>query len=261
MDIFRTCIEWQEQGKDFVLVTVTETEGSGPGRRGFKLLVSEEGELTGTVGGGALEYNTVEKAKEILAERKVSEYHTFDLAEIGMSCGGRTGLFFEYRPSKKQFVLFGGGHIGRAITPVLESLGYQVTIFDSRESVKEFANPDTGRQVIINPYGDISPDKDRVLSAGRCLIFTHGHDGDFDVLRQLLRLPGDFTYIGMIGSKRKVKTLFDRLKKEDIEVPQYVYAPVGLNICGNTPAEIAVAIAAEIIAVHNSVEIPGMRLG
>ena len=191
MDIFRTCIEWQEQGKDFVLVMVTETEGSGPGRKGFKLLVSEEGELAGTVGGGALEYNTVETAKEILSGRKQSEYHTFNLAEIGMSCGGRTGLFFEYRPSKKQFVLFGGGHIGRAITPILESLGYQVTIFDSRENVKEFANPDTGRQVIINSYDDISPVKDRVLSAGRCLIFTHGHDGDFDVLKQLLQLSGD----------------------------------------------------------------------
>ena len=261
MDIFRTCIEWQEQGKDFVLVTVTETEGSGPGRKGFKLLVSEEDELAGTVGGGALEYHTVETAKEILSGRKQSEYHTFDLAEIGMSCGGQTGLFFEYRPSKKQFVLFGGGHIGRAITPVLESLGYQVTIFDSREDVKEFANPDTGRQVIINSYDDISPVKDRILSAGRCLIFTHGHDGDFDVMTQLLQLSGNFTYIGMIGSKRKVKTLFDRLKKDNIKIPEYVYAPVGLGIGGNTPVEIAVAIAAEIIAVHNNVEIPGMRLG
>ncbi len=260
MDIFRKCIDWQEQGKDYVLVTITETEGSGPGRKGFKLLVSEGGELDGTVGGGALEYNTVETAKEILSGRKQSEYHTFDLAEIGMSCGGRTGLFFEYRPSKKRFVLFGGGHIGRAITPILESLGYHVMIFDSRENVKEFANPDTGRQVIINSYDDISPVKDRVLSAGRCLIFTHGHDGDFDVLKQLLRLSGDFTYIGMIGSKRKVKAVFDRLKKENIGIPDYVYAPVGLGIGGNTPAEIAVAIAAEIIAVHKSVEIPGMRI-
>ena len=81
------------------------------------------------------------------------------------------------------------------------------------------------------------------------------------MLKQLLRLSGDFTYIGMIGSKRKVKTVFDRLKKENIGIPDYVYAPVGLGIGGNTPAEIAVAIAAEIIAVHKSVEIPGMRLG
>ena len=252
MEIFRKCIELSECGKSCVLVTVTEAEGSGPARTGFKLLVTGDGELTGTVGGGALEHTAIEAAREILKTGRRNEYRKINLADIGMSCGGRTGLFFEYMGAKKQFVLFGGGHVGRAVTPILESLGYQVTIYDCRENVKEFEDLSLGREVVIHGYEDISPVKDLVCTARNCLIFTHGHDGDFYVLKQLLQISSDFEYIGLIGSKRKVAQLFERLKEENIGVPGFVHAPVGLQIGGDTAAEIAVSIAAEVISVHNA---------
>lgn len=242
-----------------VLVTVTEAEGSGPARTGFKLLVTGDGELTGTVGGGALENTAIETAREILRAGRRNEYLKINLADIGMSCGGRTGLFFEYMGAKKQFVLFGGGHVGRAVTPILESLGYRVTVYDCRENVKEFENLSLGREVVIHDYEDISPVKELACAARNCLIFTHGHEGDFFVLRQLLQLPPDFEYIGLIGSKRKVAQVIEQLKEEGIPVPGYLYAPVGLRIGGDTAAEIAVSIAAEVISVHKKENARNMR--
>lgn len=254
MDILKKIVEWKDTGRNFVLATITETDGSSPGRTGFKLLISADGELAGTVGGGALENKAVEIGKEILHKRTRNEYHRFDLLELGMTCGGKASLFFEYISAKQKFVLFGGGHICRAITPILESIGYQVTVFDSREAVADFDNSQKGRKVVIHPYDDIGAVKDEVLSSGRCLVFTHGHEGDFLVMKQLLSWEIQYTYIGMIGSQRKVKSIFDKLKKDDIKIPGTVFAPVGLDIGGTTAEEIAVSIAAEIIGVvHNKI--------
>lgn len=260
MDVLRKIVEWKENGRNFVLVTVTETEGSGPGRTGFKLLVGENGEMAGTVGGGALENNAVEIAKEILVNDKANRYQRFNLADIGMTCGGRTSLFFEYISAKKKFILFGGGHIGRAITPILESIGYQVIIFDSREEVAGFQNSSAGRRVVISPYDDISPVKDDILDAEGCLIFTHGHDGDYLVLKQLLSLDTTYSYIGMIGSRRKVEKLRDKVGKDGIEIPDTVFAPVGLDIGADTAEEIAVSIAAEIVGVFRNRLTGNMKL-
>ena len=249
MDTVKKILEWKEAGHNFVLATITETDGSTPGRTGFKLLTSEQGELAGTVGGGALENTVIEISKEILAKTKENQYRKFDLSELGMTCGGRASVFFEYISAKKKFVIFGGGHICRAITPILESLGYKCTIFDSREEVSSLHDQDKGRTVVIDQYDDISAVKDDVYAAGRCLVFTHGHEGDYLVMKQLLTWDCAFSYIGLIGSKRKISTMFDRLKKENITIPDIVYAPVGLDIGGDTAEEIAVSIAAEIIGV------------
>ena len=105
------------------------------------------------------------------------------------------------------------------------------------------------REIIIGDYRNISTVLEKTIRDGFCFVATHGHSYDYDIVRQLLSTEQPFSYLGMIGSKKKVGTLFKRLSGEGIAVPDYLYAPVGLDLGGDTAAEIAVSIAAEVITI------------
>ena len=277
MSLYREIASILESGRSLVLVTVVDTSSSSPGREGFKLAVAEDGELRGTVGGGALEHRAVELAREMLgsgpggaaggAEAGAPRLVELDLAALGMECGGKATLLFERLAAQEPFVLFGGGHVGRALAPLLEGLGYRVTVFDDREAVRAplagtAGGPAAGgpsREVVIGPFADISPVAPRLAAGGRCFIATHGHEHDSAVLRQLLRLEVGWSYIGMIGSRRKVRAALERLRGEGLAVPPQLYAPVGLDLGGGSPAEIAVAVAAELIALRHGRPVPHLR--
>ncbi len=248
MNIFRIGAELLERGIDLVLVTVLKASPGTPGKEGFKLILTEEGELSGTVGGGALEKRAIDEAKEVMRERK-NRLLELDLQDEGMLCGGRVTLTLEFLRAGRGFVIFGGGHMGRALTPILESLGFRVTVFDNRPEVKEMLREGPRREIIIGDYRNISTVLEKTIRAGFCFVATHGHGYDYDVVKQLLSTEQPFSYIGMIGSNKKVGTLFKRLRSEGIFVPDYLYAPVGLDLGGDTPAEIAVSIAAEVITI------------
>ncbi|MQY77539.1 MAG: hypothetical protein GH155_07940, partial [Spirochaeta sp.] len=219
-----------------------------PGKEGFKLILTGEGELSGTVGGGALEKRAINEAKEVMRERK-NRLLEFDLEDEGMLCGGRVTLTLEFLEAGRGFVIFGGGHIGRALGPILESLAFRVTVFDNRPEVKEMLGEGPRREIIIGDYRDISTVLEKTIRDGFCFVATHGHNYDYDVVKQLLSTEQSFFYLGMIGSKKKVGTLFQRLQSEGIVLPDYLYAPVGLDLGGDTAAEIAVSIAAEVITI------------
>lgn len=258
MNIYRTIASLIDEGRDLALVTVLEVTEGTPGKKGFKMAVAEDGEQFGTVGGGALEYRAAQEAREVLrtGENRVLE---LDLAALGMQCGGRAVLVLERIRARPQFVLFGGGHLGRALAPLLEQLGYRVTIFDNRPEVRGRAEGPAKREVIIGDYADISPVAARIASGGCCFIATHGHAHDYTVLRQLARLKAEPRYIGMIGSKKKVQAALERLRAEGLAVPVALYAPVGLDLGGATVAEIAVAVAAELVALKHGRPVPHMR--
>ena len=112
MDIFKEISACIESGHNAVLVTITGTAGGSPGKTGFKLLITEDGRSIGTVGGGAIENLAFKEAKECLLEG-TSKSMSVDLSKIDMECGGKTDLFFEFIPGRRNFVLFGGGHVGR----------------------------------------------------------------------------------------------------------------------------------------------------
>jgi xanthine dehydrogenase accessory factor len=258
MNIFEKTTELQAAGVSSCLVTVTEASGGTPARAGFKMLVTESGELFGTVGGGALENRAIEEAKQLLA-RGESLFLQLDLAKLGMTCGGRVSLFCEYLPAARGFVLFGGGHVGRALTPMLEALGFRVTVFDNREEVAELLRAQS-RTVVIEDYQDISAVAGRVRADRCCFIATHGHEHDYRVLKQLLELDVEYRYIGLIGSKNKVLTTLKKARREGLKIPAQLYAPVGLDLGGDTAAEIAVAVAAEVVAVQYGRTAAHMRL-
>lgn len=258
MNIFAKATELQAAGVNACLLTVTEASGGTPARVGFKMLVTEAGGLFGTVGGGALENRAIEEARQLLA-RGESLYLQLDLSKLGMTCGGRVGLFCEYLPSARGFVLFGGGHVGRALAPMLEALGFRVTVYDNREDVAGPLRAEN-RSVVIGGYDDISAVAERVRADRHCFIATHGHAHDYQVLKQLLTLDTEYRYIGLIGSKNKVRSTLEKARREGLKIPEQLFAPVGLDLGGDTAAEIAVAIAAEVVALEHSRPAAHMRL-
>lgn len=258
MEIFKEISACIESGLNAVVVTITDTTGGSPGKTGFKLLITEDGRSFGTVGGGAVENLAFEEAKKCLREG-ASKSMSVDLSEIDMECGGKTDLFFEFIPGRRNFVLFGGGHVGRALTEILLALGYEVHVFDNRPEAVELLSGRQGIHAVLGDYNDVTPIMETLKGAGYCFIATHGHEFDYSVLRQVLADGGDFKYLGLIGSARKVKITLRKITESGIEIPDFLYSPVGLNIGGDSAAEIAVSIAAEVIAVTRNAKVPHMR--
>ncbi|MBI9108204.1 MAG: XdhC family protein [Spirochaetales bacterium] len=263
MNILKKIAEFSDDGTPFVLATITKAAGSSPAKPGFRLAVSGRGQSWGTIGGGALEKTIIDEAIELLeGSRRLAsaELREIDLSGIGMQCGGSVELLLEHFGGHKSFIIFGGGHLGRALSPILELLDYKVTVFDNRDDVRSMIDSEN-RTVIIANYSDISTASEALRASGGCFIATHGHEWDLTTLRQILKTAPELPYIGMIGSKVKVRTILKTLKSEGFELPPGLHTPVGLRIGGDTAAEIAISIAAEFIAVNNGKDAPHMRIG
>ncbi|MDO4834164.1 MAG: XdhC/CoxI family protein [Bacillota bacterium] len=258
-----------EEDVPFVIARVIATKGSTPRKRDAVLLMNFEEKTWGTVGGGLLEAETERHCREQLKTKEKVKTYEFMLDEkksgegaLEMGCGGDATIRIEYVDPKNpgSFVenfkgtsrayIFGGGHVAQALDPVLRHVDFETTIIDDR---KEYANATRfphARECIVcddfdNCFNNIEPDEDSFL-----IIVTRGHKGDLQVLRQALRKP--HAYLGMIGSRRKNALLFEQLKKEGFteEELEGVYTPIGLEIKSETPEEIGVSIAAEIIKVR-----------
>ena len=145
MDIFTKIAELQKAGKDLVVVTVTEKTGMGPSDVGKKMIVTEDNEAFGTVGGGSIEYFAREKCKEVIKNREsLTEKYILNDKEIkvaenevklNMACGGTATLFYEFVGPKQYVYIFGGGHCGAALAKFLKPLGFYTTIIDYRKDV------------------------------------------------------------------------------------------------------------------------------
>lgn len=248
MEIWKKCWQWQQDGDDCVLITVIKGAAGSPGKSGFKMVFSRQGKQFGTVGGGAIEKQAEEAAAKVFDE-EANLLLDVNLKDIGMTCGGTMSLFCEYLPAEKRFVLFGAGHIGQALAPLLESIGYSVTLFDDRPDRTALEEAEKGRKVIIGSYEDIEPVRETLLKAERAFIATHGHAYDQTLLRQIFKLGSPFAYLGMIGSRSKIAVMLKELHQEGLTPPENFFAPVGLSIGGDSAAEIALGIAAEVTAV------------
>jgi xanthine dehydrogenase accessory factor len=258
MEALRKCLQALEAGHDVVLVTVIAAGPGTPGKEGFKLLLSDDGSTFGTVGGGALEHRALADARQALAARR-NALTTYELSSLGMACGGQVTLAFEFLAGARSFLLFGGGHVGRALAPILESLGFRVAIYDSRPELEAPLAAVPGRRVVVGKYTDIAPVRPELERAEFCFIATHGHSHDYQVLTQVLAAGGGKRYIGLIGSRSKVRATLERLAADGIPAPDCLYAPVGLAIGAQSPAEIAVAVAAEVVALLRGMAVPSLR--
>lgn len=261
-DFIQTLTKYIESGKSVGLVTVVDVKGSAPQKVGAKMIVSSEGKLLwGTVGGGTIEALAIEQAKRQITENKPL-LKTFELIEtgkqaIGMLCGGEMQLFFEVLGVMTNIYIFGGGHITQQLIPLLDNLGFSILIIDDREDF--IAENIVNKYSVRTLFGNIPEVIDTLTFEVGCyiIILTYSHELDEKILEYLLTRKNEeitkVKYVGIIGSKRKIKEIFSRLQVKGIQKQRLdeVHAPIGLSIGSQTPEEIAISIAAELILVRN----------
>ncbi len=238
----------------FALVTIVHAGENSPGRTSFKMCVTEDGAVVGSVGGGALEYNARNSALEMLKSGERTRLVTYKLKDkaaggIGMACGGEAQVFIETISPRRQLVIFGGGHIGAALTRCANDVGFDVTVIDNRPEFADKSRHPQASRVIVADYdalGDVPLPQKAFF-----VIVTHQHIGDNDCLKALLKRPDlDPCYIGLIGSAKKLARVFNNMIDEGFSrsALEQIHAPIGIDTGGQSANEIAVGIAAQIIA-------------
>ncbi len=251
--IYKKIAELVNENKEFVLATVVNAESSTSGKIGFKMIILPDGKTFGTVGGGMLEKDVVDIAKDIFKTRK-SVFKTYvlkegDVSSLGMVCGGKVQVYMEYVGRKPQLVIFGAGHIGKMLHRIL-SLDdtFDILVCDNRP---EFANEENFPGALVSSGDYKSCIKSLPLRNGAFVVMvTAGGKDDPVILKSLYEKKLDYAYIGMIGSTNRRNKCFSEAKK--LGVPEdflnMIFAPIGLAINAETPFEVAISIIGEIIA-------------
>jgi len=261
-DIFDAVARLRAHGGRGVLATVVGTRGSTPGREAMRLLLHEDGTFLGSVGGGCVEAEVVAEAHAVLAHDRPRR-RTFRLTERetgdeGLACGGELDVFFE-PVTAPALVLFGAGHVSRDLAEIAARAGFRVTVVDDRE---QFANagrfPSAARIVARESFQQAFADL-QVTPATCCVVVTRGHAMDLACLDYALHTPAP--YVGLIGSQRKIGAILARLGGEGrlagVDLAR-LHAPIGLDVGAVTHGEIAVAVAAELVAFRRHV-LGGLR--
>jgi xanthine dehydrogenase accessory factor len=257
MDLYEEIVKLRQAGRRAAVATIVDVHGSIPSFKTAKMLVRDDGSIFGTIGGGCVEAEVWQAAREVMESERPRTL-TFNLNQdpkydTGLVCGGTLDIFVEPILPPSLLYIFGAGHVSVNLYKVARSVGFDVTVADDREG---YAN----RERFPDAKEVIAEDFERVMArlapneSSYIVIVTRGHRDDMRLLRWAVQTPA--RYIGMIGSKRKTITIFRELTREGIapELFERVHAPVGLDIGAVTPEEIAVAITAELIAVRRRVE-------
>lgn len=318
-EILNTMLSALTRGEGVMLCSILKADGSSPRGAGAHMAVFSDGTALGTVGGGAVERQSILLARELL-EGKRNALRDFALRpeaanSAGMVCGGDVTVWFQYIPPENaaqigvlrawrdalgsgrnvwlclvldgetlrefrlltadelrhgtegfftsrpywdgstfvepivragRVYLFGAGHVGRALAPVLHYIGFEVTVYDNRAELANAEHFPTAHEIIVGDFRRIF-DKVSLTADDYAVVMTPGHQADYEILEQVLRTPA--TYIGCIGSRKKVALTRERLaaagfSQQDID---RVHAPIGLPILAETPEEIAISVAAEMI--------------
>ncbi|GAB4201800.1 MAG: XdhC/CoxI family protein [Sandaracinaceae bacterium] len=244
----RALLALLEGGGRGSLATVIKTAGSTPQQPGARLLRREDGTLVGTVGGGAVERAVIAALESVLDDGR-ARVLVLDLArDLGMCCGGRMEVFVERIEGRPRLVVFGAGHVGRAVAALAPSIGFSVVVVDDREELNTEARFPGATRILAEPRDAL--DELAPRPEDHFLVTTHDHRLDEEALDTYAR--GPHAYLGMIGSKRKVYRVIARIRaRRELPPLDRVYAPVGLDLGAVTPEEIAVSIAAELVAVRH----------
>ena len=313
MDFWEMILQKLKTNQSLYLLTVIENFGSSPGRQGFKMVVAKDGWMNGSIGGGVMEFNIVELAKNLLQEAtapiflKRQIHRGSKVDGSGMICSGEQTIvfhplnqnhltlvqtiietlenqqkgilhlssheikfetekqtvqymhkikskeewFFKEQLNYKECIyIIGAGHVGLATSKLFSELGYEVHIFDNRPNLNTFEQNKTAHHKYIVDYENIAnciPNNESVYIA----IMTHNFKDDRLALTKLIRKK--YKFLGVLGSKAKLKTMFDVLQKKGFTEAELskIHAPIGLPIYSQTPYEIAVSIAAQIIQIKN----------
>jgi xanthine dehydrogenase accessory factor len=256
MDLFEEIVKMRRAGQRGALATIVHTNGSIPSYESSRMLVREDGSLVGTIGGGCVEAEVWAAAKEVM-QKESPRKMVFNLNneasyDNGLICGGTVEIFVEPILPQPMLYLFGGGHVSMALAKAAFSAGFGVAVIDDREAFANLQRFPMAQDVFTSyddAFAKIQPNASSYL-----VIVTRGHKEDMRVLAWAVRTSA--RYIGMIGSKRKVLSVYKALEQEGYRPDEMerVYAPMGLDIGALSPEEIAISIVAELIAVRRNAE-------
>ncbi len=257
MNIYEEIVRLQREGRRGAVATIVNVRGSIPSFRSAKMLVRDDGSIAGTIGGGCVEAEVWQAAREVISGEKPRTL-TFDLNQnpkydTGLVCGGTLEIFIEPVLPSPLLYIFGAGHVAIELFKAARNAGFDCIVTDDREA---YANAER----FPNALKIIAKDFDEALAeltpsdSSYMVIVTRGHRDDMRVLRWAVQTQA--RYIGMVGSKRKAITVFRELTREGLNPALFdrVQSPVGLDIGAVTPEEIAVSIVAELIAMRHHAE-------
>jgi xanthine dehydrogenase accessory factor len=241
-----------ENRRSAVLCIVTSVKGSTPRKQGAKMIVYENSEIFGTIGGGDLEKKVIENALEVLKTHKPVVFKHDLLHQHGMCCGGTVEIYIEPIMNRKKLYIFGSGHTGQALAKFAVNFEFDIFVIDER---KEYLDV-----LAVDGINKMNLEHDKALRTLPfdndvfIVIVTHSHQIDRDILAYCIKKP--FAYLGMIGSERKVKVtkkMFIDGKIGTLDELEKVHMPIGMGISAETPEEIAISILGELIKVKNRV--------
>ncbi|MCL5990679.1 MAG: XdhC family protein [Bacteroidetes bacterium] len=249
-NIYDKIVEIRKSRQKAVLCTVVSTKGSVPRKIGAKMIVMDDSKIFGTIGGGTLEKNVIEKAIESISSAK-TELISYNLTkDLGMACGGSVDIFLEPVFSQYKLFIFGAGHVGKSLAKYSENLEFDTYIIDERENI--FNDWHEGRFTKLNLAIDDFSAKYKIDEYTFVVIVTKGHDTDSDVLKRCIVSPA--AYIGMIGSKRKALEIRKEFVSGGIVTDSEfdrIDIPIGIDIKAEGPDEIALSIVSKLVLEKN----------
>jgi len=255
VDIYQEVVRLRQLGQKCALATIVQVNGSIPSYESAKLLVREDGSMVGTIGGGCVEAEVWNIAREVM-ESERPRHLNFTLGEDaaydnGLICGGQLSVFVEPVVPEPRAFIFGAGHISKSLSKVANLAGFATVIVDNRETFANRERFPEADEVHAAEYEELFPNLN-IRDTSYIIIVTRGHRDDMRVLRWAVTTQAK--YIAMIGSKRKVIGVVKELEREGLgrESFERIFAPMGFDIGAITPEEIAVSVVAEMIAVRRS---------
>lgn len=261
MDLYEEIVALRRAGRKGAVATITNVRGSIPSFQTAKMLVRDDGSIVGTIGGGCVEADVWQAAREVMEEERPRSL-TFNLNEnprfdTGLVCGGTLEVFIEPILPVAELFVFGAGHVAVNLYKVATLAGFSVSIIDDRSAYANRERFPDARNVFAEDFEQALP-KLEMSEGAYIVIVTRGHHDDMRVLRWAV--DQSTKYLGMIGSKRKVLAIYKELEAEGVPPKKFenVHAPIGIDIGAVTPEEIAVAIVAEMIAIRRKVDVSSL---
>jgi xanthine dehydrogenase accessory factor len=262
MDLYEEIVKLRREGRRGALATIINVRGSIPSFNTAKMLVRDDGSIVGTIGGGCVEADVWQSAREVMESEKPRSL-TFNLNEnpkfdTGLVCGGTLEIFVEPVLPIPVLYLIGAGHVAYNVYKVSRIAGFDVVVIDDRGAYANRERFPDARDIFAEDFDQvlakIEPNENAYI-----VIVTRGHRDDMRVLRWAVQTRA--RYIGMIGSKRKVITIYKELQSEGLPAALFerVQAPIGVEIGAVTPEEIAVSIVAEMIAARRGADTAALQ--
>lgn len=249
---YNTLLRVLDEHPAVAIATITEASGSTPRTAGTKMIISPDGQSWFSVGGGIFEAKVIEDAIEaIQTGATITKSYSFNpdgKFAIGAVCGGKADVLIEPIRNTANLFIIGGGHVGQALASAASLLDFNITIIDDRPEFAVIRNPSVKGHAIHS--ADFSAIPDPTPDTYICLV-SKGFTSDETALRRVIHSPAK--YIGMIGSRRKIQTVYDHLIADGIDraLLTRIHAPIGEPIFSKSPEEIAISILAQIIRVRN----------